>query len=115
MVYDPRPSERWKQAQTMTDMFWARWIKEYVPTLQERQKWLYPKRNFAVGDLMLIVDESSSRGRRPLGLVEEVFPDAKGNVRRVVVRTAGAKRLQRDVRKLCLLEGDLSDPEAIQE
>ena len=114
-MHNPKPSERWKQAQTIADMFWTRWIKEYIPTLQERQKWLYPKRNLAVGDLVLIVDESLPRGRWPLGLVEEVFPDAKGNVRRVVVRTAGAKRFRRDVRKLCLLEGELSDPETIQE
>ena len=73
--------------------------KEYVPTLQKRQKWPYPKRNLAVGDLVLILDESLPRGCWPLGLVEEVFPDAKGSVRRVVVRTAGARRLRRDVRK----------------
>ena len=113
VVHNPKPSERWKQAQTIADMFWARWIKEYIPTLQERQKWLYPKRNLAVGDLVLIVDEGSPRGRWPLGLVEEVFPDSKGNVRQVVVRTASAKRFRRDVRKLCLLEGDLLRPEPI--
>ena len=37
MVHYPRLSEQWELAQTMADMFWARWIKEYVPTLQERQ------------------------------------------------------------------------------
>ena len=51
-----------------------------------------PKRNLAEGDLVLIVDESLPRGRWPLELAEEVFPDVKGNVRRVIVRTAGAKR-----------------------
>ena len=70
----------------MADSFWARWIKEYVPTLQERQKWLYPKRNLAVGDLVLMVDESLPRGRWPPGLIEEVLPDAKGSVRRVFLR-----------------------------
>ena len=68
-----------------------------------------------MGDLVLIVDGGLPQGRWPLGLVEEVFPDAKENVRQVVLRTAGAKRFRRDVRKLCLLEGDLSRPEPIQE
>ena len=65
--------------------------------------------------MVLIADDSSPSGRWPLGLVEEVFPDAKGDIRQAIVRTAGAKRFRRDVRKLCLLEGDLSDPEPIQE
>ena len=37
------------------------------------------------------------------GLVEQVFPDKEGVVRRVIVRTADGI-YQRDVRKLCLLE-----------
>ena len=66
-----------------------------------------------MGDLDLIVDEGLPRERWPLGLVEEVFPDTKGNVRQVVVRRAGAKFFRRDVRKLCLLGGDLLRPESI--
>ena len=40
------------------------------------------------------------------GLVEEVFPDTEGTVRRVTVRTANGT-YQRDVRKICLLEGNV--------
>ncbi|XP_068206459.1 uncharacterized protein [Palaemon carinicauda] len=29
---------RWRQAQFLTDEFWHRWIHEYLPLLQERQK-----------------------------------------------------------------------------
>ena len=33
----------------LADMFWTGWIKEHIPTLQERQRWLSPKRNFSSG------------------------------------------------------------------
>lgn len=99
-------SKRCKQAQYLASVFWKRWLKEYLPTLQERQKWLRPRRNIAVGDLVLIVQENIQRGQWPKGVVEEVFPDQHGHVRQVLLRTATI-RLRRDVRKLCLLEGTL--------
>lgn len=34
---------RWKKAQYLANVFWHRWLREYLPTLQERQKWLNPR------------------------------------------------------------------------
>ena len=45
----------WKQAQYLADIFWKRWILWYLPTLQVKQKWLRPRPNLAVGDLVLVV------------------------------------------------------------
>ena len=97
-------SKRWKQAQYLADIFWKRWTREYLPTLQVTQKWVRPRPNLSVGDLVLNIGENSPRGRWPKGVVQEVFPDRNGNVRQVTVRTATTV-LRRDVRKLCLLEG----------
>ena len=99
---------RWKHVHLLANEFWQRWTREYLPTLQERQKWLQPKPNFKVGDLVLLADKNLSRGQWPKGLVGQTFraPDSEGMVRQVVVRIAdGAYR--RDVRKLCLLEEQL--------
>ena len=52
----------WRQSQILSDHFWKRWLHEYLPTLQQRQKWLTPQRNLAVGDLVLLVDENLQRG-----------------------------------------------------
>ena len=52
-VYSKR---RWRQVQYMSDIFWKRWLKEYLPTLQERAKWLEPGRSLEIGDLVLIAD-----------------------------------------------------------
>ena len=53
---------RWHQVQYMSDLFRKRWIREYLPFLQECQKWLYPERNVQVGDVVLVVDPSAPRG-----------------------------------------------------
>ena len=74
-------------------------MKNYLPALQTRQKWSVPRRNF-----VLVVDEKTPRGRWPMGLIEEVFPDSHGHVRSVTVKTATSV-YRRDIRKLCLLEG----------
>ncbi|XP_028416927.1 uncharacterized protein LOC114541139 [Dendronephthya gigantea] len=71
-------SKRWRQAQQLADAFWKRWVKEYLPLLQERQKWLTEKRNLQPQDLVLLLDERLSREQWPLGIVEEVYPDKNG-------------------------------------
>jgi len=30
----------WRAVQLLADLFWRRWMKEYLPLLQRRQKWL---------------------------------------------------------------------------
>ena len=79
---------RWRQVQYLADVFWSRWLKEYLPALQERQKWLHPQRNLQVGDLVLILHDNTPRNSRPLGLVTRTYPGADGLVRTVQLRTA---------------------------
>lgn len=55
---------RWKKVQYMSDLFWKRWTREYLPLLQERQKWLGVKRNFIQGDIVLMVDDTALMGHR---------------------------------------------------
>ena len=47
----------WRKIKYMTNEFWARWLKYYLPTLQQCTKWLQQTRNLEVGDLMLITNE----------------------------------------------------------
>lgn len=100
-------NKRWRAAQAIANAFWKRWIREYLPTLQLRQKWTVPHRNFKVGNLVLVVDDRVKRGEWPKGVVQEVYPDKHGMVRQLLVKTA-TTTLRRDVRKLCLLEGQLN-------
>lgn len=93
---------RWKQVQYMCDLFWRRWTNEYLPLLQERQKWNKERRSFAPGDIVVIVDSTAPRGSWLMGRVLEVFPDKNGLVRSVRVQTKTSV-LERPVTKLCLL------------
>ena len=37
--------QSWQFVNWLANQFWLRWTKEYLPTLQIRQKWLQPVRN----------------------------------------------------------------------
>ena len=72
---------RWRQVQYLADIFWKRWSKEYLLLLQGRQKWLRPRKNLAVGDIVLVSVENSHRNLWPLGRIVKVLPNKKGFVR----------------------------------
>ena len=96
--------KRWRCVQHLTDEFWRRWLKEYIPALQKRAKWLNPQREIKVGDLVLIVQECTPRNVWPMGLVTGTKVSDDGHVRSVTVRTKSTT-LTRPINKLVLLEG----------
>ncbi|XP_006818607.1 uncharacterized protein LOC102806053 [Saccoglossus kowalevskii] len=97
---------RWKQVQYLANIFWRRWTREYLPMLQERQKWMKPQRNLKIGDIVLIVDGKQPRNSWPLAKVIEIMRDYKGLVRVVKVKTR-FNTFVRPVDKLCMiLEAD---------
>lgn len=93
----------WKQIQYLADVFWKRWIREYLPSLQIRQKWQRKTRNLQVDDVVLVSDDDIPRGQWPLGRVTEVFKGRDGLVRKCLVRSRNSNIL-RPITKLCLLE-----------
>jgi hypothetical protein len=95
--------KRWRQVQAISERFWKRWLKEYLPQLQLRQKWLKTNPNLKVGDIVLIVDENSPRGLWPMGLVISVSPGRDGLVCSAKIRTKSTT-LVRPITKLVRLE-----------
>ena len=101
---DTYSRRRWRQVQYLADVFWRRWIREYLPQLQERQKWVYPSRNFAVDDIVLVVDDRVPRSSWPLGRITSVCKNSTdGRVRSVTVKTR-TSLYDRPVDKVVLLE-----------
>lgn len=78
-------------------------MKEYLPQLQERLKWTGTKRNIVVGDIVLIVDETAPQNLWVMGRVIQTFPDSRGFVWRLLVKTKISK-LDRPITKICLLQ-----------
>ena len=100
-----RYKARWKQANHLASVFWKRWSREYLLTMQARQKWMTTGRNLRVGDVVLVIAESLPRGKWPIGIVGKSFPDADGLMRTVEVKTHNGL-IKRDVRQLSFLEGE---------
>ncbi|TGZ58978.1 hypothetical protein CRM22_009330 [Opisthorchis felineus] len=98
-----RLTRRWKQVDYLSSVCSNRWLKEYIPTLKLRHKWLCRNKNLRRDDI-LVVSEHPARGRWPLGIVTECQTDADGLVRTVSLRKSSGV-IRRDVRSLCLLEG----------
>ena len=97
---------RWRQVQYMANVFWRRWLKEYLPSLQRRQKWSIPQRNFTVNDVVLVLDENKPRCNWPLGRVVEVYTNAGDKLVRSVKLKTSSSELVRPVDKIVLLEED---------
>ena len=66
----------WRRVQHGCNEFWTRWKKELFATLQPRQKWNCPNRNFHVGDVVLVQDYSM-RNKWPMAKVIMTYPDKK--------------------------------------
>ena len=94
--------QRWRRVQYLANLFWTRWKKEYLMTLQERQKWNTPKRNMEIGDLVLIKDDNLPRNTWSMSRFCKKEVDRKGFVRSVVLKTQTTE-LRRPVNKLVLI------------
>ena len=52
---------RWRRIQHLSNELWSRWRKEFIQTLQERQKWVKMSRNFCIGDILLLNTDLTTR------------------------------------------------------
>lgn len=94
---------RWRQVQYISDLFWKRWLREYLPLLQERQRWNKERRSLMSGDIVLITDPTAPRSSWLLGKVLQTYPDRKGLVHSAQVQTK-TSIVDRPVTKLCLMQ-----------
>ena len=68
-------------------------MREYLPELQRRSKWVKPTRNVKVGELVLVGQTGLPRGLWPLAVITEVVEGKDGVVRKLRVRTRTVDKL----------------------
>ena len=95
---------RWRHVQSLASQFWKQWLRQYLPELQRRPKWLKVERSIQKGDLVLVSDQVSPRGSWPLALVMDTTEGRDGLVRSARLKTKTSV-LVRPISKLILLEG----------
>ena len=65
--------KKWRAVQAYANFFWKRWLFEYLPTLSPRTKWTNKQQNFAVGDLVIVRNQNTSKSHWPLARIERVL------------------------------------------
>ena len=97
---------RYKYCQHIANMFWSRWLKLYLPSLNTRSKWRSTLSNVKEGELVLMVEKGMPRNLWPLAIVEKVFHGRDQLVRSVVLRTRVGRVLRRSIHQIVRLEVD---------
>ena len=114
---DQYSRKRWRRVQHLANEFWSRWKKEFLLTLQTRQKWQKPRRNMCINDIVIIKDDDDlPRNKWRLARVVKTYSSVDGYIRSVKLVLADAaidskgkrmkpmKYLDRPVQKLVLLQ-----------
>lgn len=80
---------RWRHCQNLVDQFWIHFTRNYLPTLQTRQKWQNSSGNLTVDSIVLIVDPQLPRAQWPIGRVIRTVTSQDGCVRAAEVLVKG--------------------------
>ena len=83
------PLRRWNLVRHLHNNLWLAWRGKYLQSFQARIKWTRTHRNFQVGDIVLIKDESLLDRTWPMAIVTRVYPGKDRLVRVVNIRTRG--------------------------
>ena len=82
------PGERWLLISQLAQHFWRSWSKDYLTSLQHRQKWRQQLPPVAVGELVLVRYELTPSAKWPLARIITIHPGSDGITRVVDLRTA---------------------------
>ena len=98
---------RWRRVQHIAGEFWFRWRKEFLQSLQAWQKWSVSKRNFQVGDVVLL-KEDIGRNKWPMAWIVRIEPDSQGIMRSVQLKVIDTsnnniKLFRRPISKIVML------------
>ncbi|XP_064637186.1 uncharacterized protein LOC135493632 [Lineus longissimus] len=61
-VVQYNPTKRWRVVQQLIKQVWERWMKDFIPELNRRKKWRKEEPDMDVGDVVLVMESSTTRG-----------------------------------------------------
>ncbi|XP_063243611.1 uncharacterized protein LOC134542933 [Bacillus rossius redtenbacheri] len=97
--------QRWQLVERLQQDFWHRWHRDYLHTLQQRQKWNEQGVSPTANQLVLLKDDRLPPLQWRLGRIVELYPGKDGVARVATIRTSSGT-LKRPVVKLCPLPYD---------
>jgi transposase InsO family protein len=78
-------TQQWHDIKMISNMLWEKWLKEYLPVLTSREKWIDKAAPLEIGDIVITADPSIANSWR-LGIIENVIHGSQDQVRQVVIR-----------------------------
>ncbi|XP_055603799.1 uncharacterized protein LOC129752034 [Uranotaenia lowii] len=78
----------WRTCQVEANIFWKRWVRDYLPEITRRSKWLTPVKSIEIDDIVVVVDPNLPRNCWPLGRVISVIQGKDKQVRAAIIQTA---------------------------
>ncbi len=93
---------RWRHSQLLADHFWMHFIRNYLPSLQTRQKWMSETDNLLIGKTVMIVDPQLPRAVWPVGRIVQVFPGKDNRVRSAEIKVKDRTYLRPVTKIICL-------------
>ncbi|KAG5876403.1 hypothetical protein JTB14_024286 [Gonioctena quinquepunctata] len=98
---DPISRRQWRISQYLADLFWRRWLEEYLPTLIRRTRWNEIDSNIEISEIVVINEINVSRGMWPMRVIEKLYKGQDGVVRMADVSTSQgiSKRPAREIHR----------------
>ncbi|GBP96324.1 hypothetical protein EVAR_98429_1 [Eumeta japonica] len=93
---------QWRVYQRLADMFWSRWLREYLPELQHRREPHGHGGALKIGDVVLIADNTLPRNTWPRGVITAIYLGIDGVTWVADIQTKNGI-LRRPTRKIVII------------
>ena len=84
--FDIETRRKWKSVVAASNIFWDRFRKEYLTSLNVRRKWAKTVQNVHEGDLVILQTGNVPRMHWPMARVTKTFPGSDNVIRAVEIR-----------------------------
>lgn len=106
---DAYSKSAYRRSQHLADKMFSRWLKDYLPTIVRRPKWLTEVKPAQVNDLAILIDPTQPRDAWKLGRLTAIYPGPDGRVRSAdILLKDGSMKKNRSIGRLAILDLDQS-------